>query len=390
MKNLYFLVLIFIFFNSCYTRKRDIDSSTYYKIPIISKINSEKKVLTIKLDSIKLDSIESSLVGNFWINNDTLYFSDFYYNYVYSFDKKGKAIDRFIGRGKGPNEVLDFMHSLVVKDGYCLVSPSNSFVYLFDNNWSKIKQFRIRWDVKSNYKEILKHPNPKEIGPYELRITLPDMVKRWDEDHIAIAISATHPKFNGFFSSDLYYNYSRILALVNLKTEKIDELIGRRSPVYLDQKNIPNFDHYNFDLTEKELMVSFWPDSFIYVINKQDKKATGKFGAAGRNMRLKYPLTQTYEEAERNRRSDWFEYGHYSYLVNEPKTGLIFRGYTKGKGAISDGLQIYNNYQSIGDLDVPIGFKVIGSIGNEIFASVESERESSTLSIYKINLKYEN
>lgn len=383
------LLVLIIIISAC-ENKKDTDCLTYYKVPVLSENAVEKMAVKLLLNRIMLDStIESSFVGDFWINKDTLHFSDLYYNFVYRFNKTGSVIDRHLGRGKGPNEVLDFMHSLPFQDGYCFVSISNSFVYLFDNNWIKEKQFRIHWDVKSKYKEILNHPDPQKIEPYELRMGLPGMVKQWDHNHLVLAISASHPKFNGYFNSSLYYNHSRILALVNTETEKIDELIGRRSPFYLEHTNIPNLDHCIFDLAYRELFVTFWPEPFIYVIDKQSKNAIGKFGKPGRNMRINYPLTQNFEDAEMNRRKDWIEFGHYSYLLNEPKNGLLFRGYTKGGGAISDGLQIYKNYQLIGDFDVPLGFKIIGAIGNELFASCDTEKESSSLYLFKMHLEYE-
>jgi hypothetical protein len=321
------------------------------------------------------------------VDQDTLCFSDLLYNYVYRFNKNGKIVDRHLGRGKGPNEVTDFYHSLGFEKGYCFVSASHNYLYLFDKNWNKINQCQIKWDNKGRYKEVLNHPDPQKIDPYELRITLPDMVRLWDKNHLIMAISATHPKFNGYFNSNLYYQFSRILATVDLNEGKVEDLIGRRSPFYLEKSNIPNFDHYNFDLSEKNLFVSFWADPFIYIIDKASKDCVGKFGNPGKKMKVDYPITKSFKEAEMNRQKDWEEYGHYSYISADSKDDLIFRVYTRGKYAKKDGLQVYRNYQLMGDFDVPKGFKIIGSVNEEILASCESSKEKPSQIIYKVKLE---
>lgn len=389
MKYCFYILILIIIINAC-ENKKDTDCQTYYQVTDISKNNGNVISVRLTLDSLLLDStIESSFMGIFWIANDTLLFSDIFYNYIYRFDKKGSVIDRYLGKGKGPNEVLDFMYSFPLQDGYCFVSASNHFVYLFDKSWKNSRKFRIDWDVKTRFKEILNHPNPQEIEPYELDFGIPDKVKQWDHNHLAVALCASHPKFNGYFNSSLFYNQSRILALVNIETGKIDELVGRRSPFYLYHRNIPNFNHFSFEITGKELLVSFWPDSSIYIIDKSSKAATKKFGKPGRDMRTNYTLTNTFEDAELNLRKDWYEFGYYSYLVYEPKSKFLFRGYTKGKGAKSDGLQVYSDYQLVGDLNVPLGFKIIGSVGDEILASCDIDGNASSFYIYKLHFEYE-
>ncbi len=389
-KNILCLACIYCIINSC-TNKKDLDSKTYYNVPELSK--SRKNIINsiIKIDTIILGSnIESSFKGTFSILNDTIFFSDEYFGYVFRFTKKGTLIDRNIGKGKGPNETLGFNHSNFSNQKYGFLNGYNSNLTFFDKKILKEKEYRIDWQIKRSQKEVLANPIPEIGDSYEFDFGIPNIFKIWDNEHVSIAITASHPKFNGYFDSSLYYNYSRILAIINIYSGKVVKLIGRRSLVYLDKKNIPNFDHFNYEVYENEYFVNFWADEKIYVIDKQSEQAIGKFGLAGKDMNVNYPTTQSYEKAEEKWESDLEIFGYYHYFKYLPFKKLFFRGYTKGEGKKNDGLQIYKGYDLIGDISIPKGLQVIGEIEGAIYAmnTLDSE-ENDGLKMYKIKLDNE-
>lgn len=389
MKIYTFLILL-VSLASC-NNSKDIDSATYYDVKDLSKANKNKNIISIKIDTISIDqSIETSLVGEFWTFEKSLYFSDKYFNYIFQFDKDGILIDKYVGKGKGPNEVVGFNYAVPTSDGFSLLFGGNNSLSFFDKNWNKTAGFRINWDIKSLKKEILENPQPNETGAYEFDYGLPDIIKPWDENHMAIAITASHPKFNGYFNSSLYYNQSRILAIVNNKTGKVVKLIGRRSPYYLLHSNLPNFDHFNYEIISNNVFVNFWADHSIYIIDKKDGLAIGKFGSPGKNMKINYPITKSYEEAENQRATDEFNFGYYHYLKYLPEENLLLRGYTKGKGTTTDGLQIYKNYTLIGDIEIPKGLKIIGFIDHYFYGyQLEPNEKDQNLRFFKIKFSYE-
>ena len=387
---IYIIITCLICLVSC-NSKNDIDARTYYDVESISKTYESKEIINIQIDTININSsIETSLIGDFWVFEKSLYFSDKYFNYIFKFNSNGVLTNRYVGKGNGPNEVIGFNYAIPTFNGFSLLFGGNNSVYPFDKNWNKVSGFRINWDIKTTRKEILENPDPAASGAYEFDYGIPGIFKTWDSEHVAIAITASHPKFNGYFDTSLYYNQSRILALVNQKTGKVDKLLGRRPPFYLSHANLPNFDHFNYEIISNDLFVNFWADPFIYTINKKSGLATGKFGRAGRGMKLNYPTTQTYEGAEEQRVENQTNFGYYHYLRYLPEGNLLLRGYTKGKGTTTDGLQIYKDFALVGDINVPKGLKIIGDIDGNIFGSqLELKDDDENLKIFKIKFIYE-
>lgn len=372
--------------------KLDIASSDYYDVPNLSTNNNYKKVKKIEINSSKMDStISSSFVGNLWVNDNSLYFSDSYFNYVFHLDANGNHINTFLGRGEGPNEISD-LDDIVANDNgsYTVLNTSSSSIYNFDKDWKRINKVHIDFGMKRSYKEVIDNPEPSLPESYELETGYNDIMMNWDDKYVAMSVSASHPSFNGYFKSDLFYNHSRVLALIDKKTGMIEEFIGRRPPIYLEKQNIPSFNHFKFETDIKNAYLSFMPDPNIYVIDKTTKLAIGKFGAPGKDMKINYRLTDNYEQAQKNEIEDLTIYGYYSSIKLIPEENLVFRTYTRGQGSTNDGLQIYKNYNLIGDVTVPKGFKIIGKIDDDYIGATSKEISEEEVLIYKIKFNYED
>lgn len=392
MKNIILILSVFCLFEAC---SRDRNSKEFYAVKHLEEKAENAYRAKIELQRIAIDStLEWSQAGHFCIHDTTLYFSDFFFGYLYLFDTTGKILDRQVGFGKGPNEVPSYMYTVPLGSNYALIAPSNSYIYLYTNSGQKISETSIDWKVSAaEAPEIIASPDPKNHLSYEFDFGIDQIVQPWSDKEVAIGLTASLTKFNGYFNSDLYYNYSRILGIIDCQTGKIIRLIGRRSPLYLEKKNIPNFDHFCFEVTPDTYLVSFYADPKIYVIDKQKDKPLYTFGSSGRNMNTDYPLTDTYEEAEMQLDNHHKDYGYYHYLVYDPLNKMTFRGYKKGGNQSSDGLQVYKNTILIADIDVPKGFKVIGPLGRSFYASIntdESEGPSDEyLSFYRFTIKQE-
>ena len=369
------------------SKKKDISSKEYYNIPHYNEKKDQGTSLT--MFPILIDStIESSGVGNFWIREDSLYYSDLYSCIVYKIRTDGTIIDRQVGSGRGPNEVISADYSIPFKNSYLLVSSSNSSMYTFSSKGQKISDVIIDWKVsRAEASDIMQNPDPTSYPGYELDFGIDGIVQPWDEKRIAVGLTAAINKFNGYFNSKLYYSHARILAIINTESGKIEKIIGRRSPVYLQHTNIPNFDHFCFDVQKDKVFVNFWPDPNIYVIDKNKDKALYSFGTPGRNMNTKYPLTQTYEEAEMQRENDQQSFGHYHQLKFDLSTGYLFRVYSRGGDSSTEGLQIYKDNVLLADVDVPIGFKVIGNINHKFYAQIDDDTQEAPLKVYQFSFK---
>ena len=96
MKFIYILPFIAISFVACnQSNKVEVDAKTYYDVPDFSKQSSDQKIINIKLDTFYIENdIESSYLGHFWIHDNSLYFSDTHFGYVYRIDKDGNVTER--------------------------------------------------------------------------------------------------------------------------------------------------------------------------------------------------------------------------------------------------------------------------------------------------------
>jgi len=389
------LLLIFSFaFFSCSSEKAKLDmaSSDYYDVPNLGTNNNYKKVKKIALNSSKMDStISTSFVGNLWVNDNSLYFSDSHFNYVFHLDANGNLINTFLGRGEGPNEITD-LDDIVANDNgsYTVLNSSSASIYNFDKHWSRINKVQIDFAMKRSYQDVMDNPEPSLPESYELETGYDDIMMNWDDKYVAMSVNASHPTFNGYFKSNLFYNHSRVLALIDKKTGVIEAFLGRRPPIYLEKQNIPSFNHFKFETDTKNAYLSFMPDSNIYVIDKITKLAIGKFGTPGKNMKTNYRLTDNFEQAQDNEVEDFTVYGYYSNIKLIPDEDLIFKTYTRGEGAINDGLQIYKSYNLIGDVNVPKGFKIIGKIDDDYIGTISKENSDEEVLIYKIKFNYED
>jgi hypothetical protein len=395
MKKILLLFIAYISFYSCVRNKKNIESNAqqYYDVQSLEDGNNINSIIDLKIDTIIIaNNIPTSFVGDFWVDNKAIYFSDKYFNYVFEFDLNGELANTFLGKGDGPKEIPDLDDIIPLQNGdFAVLSSSTSSIYYFDSRWTIIERNVIDFEINRSREEVLKEPKPSISDPYELETGYDGILKNWNKNYLAIGMNASHPKFNGYFNSDFFYNFSRIIGLINKKTGKIEKLVGRRSPIFLEKKNIPNFNHFSFEIDDNYLYVSFYSDSVIYVIDKKTELAMGKFGKSGLNMRTNYLLTDTYEEALNNEISDLQNFGYYKDLKLIPEENLIFRSYTKGSNSTTDGLQVYKDFNLIADLKVPVGFKIIGKVKNYFIATVKDpeENDEETLKFFKVTFIYE-
>ncbi len=374
-------------------KQKDLGSVAYYNVPDLTKKAQVRKIASFNLDTLALaPNIETSYIGSFWVSNNALYYTDTQFMYVYQFDLKHNTATKFIGQGGGPNEVSSQIGDVVFNaatNSYNVFMPQTGVVYSFNTNWEKQSKFVIDHNITRGYSDILENPNPRLADSYEVANQYDAILKPWDSSYVAIAIEAAHPKFNGYYNSELYYNYSRILGLVNLQTGKIEQLIGRRSPYYLKNKSLPIFDHFNYDTFGNTVFVDFMIGKDIYVLDKQTGLAVGKFGEAAKDMNTNYKTTHSYEEGDDLHYQHRITYGYYTSLKYLPEQDMLFRSYYKGKHTDFDGLQIYKDYTLLGDLNVPKGFKIIGFIDDAYIGTIQNE-DQNDFEIFKIKFNYDD
>ena len=383
-KNIFLIIIIIIIIISVFSCKKDIKIS-------FNNLSSKRIILkSIKLDSINYSEIKSSLSGFLEIRNDSIYFIDKRFGFIFSFDSIGVFHSKKMGQGKGPDEIntayIDGFTSLVNGDRFFLGSSFDVHVHNSESDRKYI--FSMGWKGNQNVKKVRlnKNPDPKEFALYTLDYE--NLILRPDShNNIFIPIYGENDKFNGF-SNKKYYLDGRILAKLNLKSKKIEKILGRRSKKYLDYKYIGQHAYFSYDIDKKDnFYISHEIDSLIYVYNK-DYVLKYTFGNKGINMDTDYYEVPFFNIKEV--RKAFFDSkpkkGWYGFVEYIDDYDLFFRSYKKNKKSKFDGLQIYKNNQLISDINVPKGFRVIGNIENVFYSDVLVENDTILKSYYfKLN-----
>ncbi|MFP4022934.1 MAG: hypothetical protein ACLFVR_00295 [Thiohalospira sp.] len=378
IKKIFFIFLLLTFIACCNRvskEKSEID------------ITSEKQILvkTIKLDTLHLDKIESSYLGSLRVIDDSLFFIDNRFCWVYSFDTTGRFFSRFLGQGKGPKELpTGFIDAYSFINGCQHLFIGSSWdCHLYNEDWEREKSYTINWKIEHSNEEMLKNPEPDMPGLYSLM---------WDKlrvksynNYVYLPIESQHPTFNMVVSEN-YFKNARILAKMNYKTGVVEELLGKRSPVYQEYKNLGHFSYFSYDMDKKgNFYISFEPDSLIYKFNHQFKPLK-TFGFAGREMKIDYSETKLIEQFKKLFHSERKTHGYYTWIEYIDETDLLFRAYQKGEHAATDGLQIYQDGVLIADVNVPKGMYIEGYIEPWYYSNAIIDEMNETMEVYRFKL----
>jgi hypothetical protein len=311
-------------------------------------------------------------------------FNDLFFGYLFQFEKNLILLSKHFGLGKNSNELIgaDYITYSTITDKYYVLSSKTGVIAVINSKFQKEKEFEINYNIKRSREEVISNPLAHLMDSYEIDYGYDALLNVFDENHIAIAVTSSHPKFNGYYNSKYYYENSRVIALINIEDEYIDRLIGRRPPLFL-KKQLPNYDHFNYQVANDNIYLNFFPEATIYKIDKNADTLMEAIGVKGKEMKTDYVATSTYKEAYKRELQDYTQYSFYNSLYVNGK--FIFRGYTKN-GLKKDGMQIYKNQQLLADLDFPKGYKIIGKIDNYYYASKISIKRKEDMTLLKIKI----
>ncbi|MDO5979426.1 hypothetical protein [Flavivirga spongiicola] len=374
------------------------DSSKPFEDFFNTTVSTEKELgYAVEIEKIALDHIESSsYIGEIGYLKDNIAFVDYRFCWVFLFDYEGNLIDKKIGHGKGPNELFIGRISgfSFLSNGQSLFHEASNRVFVFDNNWKKIKETRINWKGSQKYGKArnIKRPSAKEPIIYS-----PDFgnlkFKNFNKK-CYFPIYSEHSNFNGLMGGYKYYKEGRILAeldLSNYSDINILRLLGRRTPELLNYSYLPHHSTFNFDIDSKGFFyIAHEIDSLIYVYD-HDFNIKYAFGVEGENMdtnykELKKHDVKKFRELFFNDRPKRGYYSDIKVFESNDQNLLVFRSYRKSISSAYDGLQIYKNKKLIVDTEVPKGFEVKYYKNGFYYSNGTIEEEEEKISFYKLKL----
>ena len=349
----------------------------------------------LKIDTILVKHPNTSYQGFFEYGENGLYFFDKLFATVSQFGNTGDYKQSYLGKGQGPREVPDIQNYLKIKDMHYIFSGYS--IYVYDQNWERIKSKTINWNPEKSIKELEDNPKPTYRGIYEVKY-FGNKYGLLEDKYIIFNIESTHPKFNGFFTnvSKEYYTTAKVFAKMDLENTTVEELIGNYSSLYVTNNSIPNFDFQHYDIGKDSIFTGFEADSLIYVYDKQFNIQYA-FGRSGKGIKQSYTKTHTYEEAMKIFHKEHIANGFYDDIKYFPETSFLFRCYTTGAnrpevewtehGSNPRRMQIYQGNTLIADVTVPYQFKVIGFDGTYYYADGYIDEKKEQLGFYKFSLK---
>ena len=354
----------------------------------ISPSGNKKKIEynNINLDSISFQSIESSYVGFAKIVSKSIYFIDQKFRYVFDFDEDGILQARYLGFGRGPNEInaskIEGYENLN-GNTHVFIGDDN-FCHLYENNFLKKESFLMDYVYKST---MLNRKDIKPENPAIYTLTYRKLITRSYKNNLYFTVYSEHPYFNFITTPKEYFRNCRIIAKMNLSNGKIDGLLGRYSPKYLRDDACKQISLTNFDISEKgDFYVAQEADSLIYVYNS-NFDIIKSFGFNGENICWPKHKLQSVNDFKKFANTDRKKYGYFTWIEYIDEKGMLFRSYKRGKNSVNDGLQIYEDGILIGDVDVPKNFKVIGYIPPYYYSNIFIDEENEKMSIYKFKLE---
>jgi len=366
-----------ICFYSCKSEKKSDYSTAKNKSEKLIKFND------VAIDSIQLDSINTSYVGEIYIKDNSLYFLDSRFCFLHEFQKDGSIVHSYIGQGSGKNElpVKNVTFFSFLPNGGSFFMGTGYDCYIFNEKFERINDYAVNWRPTHTYEELLDKPDPSLPEMYSL--VYGGKVRAHGDDLI-FPIVSQHQAYNPTMKT--YAAEARIFASMSLKNGYIKDIYGGFPPFFSKNFDFMVFGFPIFDIDQKNnYKVSFGADSLIYEIddNMNVKKS---FGFQGRNMKTEFKNTSDMELFNSNYHEQSKLNGHYTFLEFFENKDLLFRGYSKGIGEASDGLQIYKDNVLIADIDVPRGFRMSGIIDNEVYSNAFIDQSKNAIKIYKFKL----
>lgn len=336
----------------------------------------ELRYTELSIDTICLDSaFATSYNGQFEVDGEDIYFIDRLFCWIYRLAPDGTLKRRYLGQGRSNREIPVRMIDgyAIAGDGTQILMGGTRELYLYDTTFSL--QHRCRLVSPERERGL---PLCEQAFAYSLAYA--NLTPRLVGDKLFLNITAGSRDFNP--SHFDYLNRARILMRVDVRTGKIDTLLGRYSPAI---GYMTAFDGFGYDITpEADFYVGYEADSVIYVYDR-NYCVRHAFGRAGRGIENDYLTLESGAGYKTQVREERTRKGYYTSIrcLND----YVFRTYQRNGRASTDGLQIYEGTVLVGDVDVPRGFRVKGYIAPYYYAEGPVDEENESLTLYRFTLE---
>ncbi|MCH8569543.1 MAG: hypothetical protein LAT67_14820 [Balneolales bacterium] len=372
----------------CACTKIDTESSRFFYTESPTT-ETDIRFNSVETGAILLDHVESSLSGFLHVANDSLYFIDYRFAWMYTFDKDGNLHERRLGIGQGPSEIPNSgitFYSQKPNGGHIFVGSSYDY-YVFNRDLERTQSSIIRFRQEQPVEYLLRNPTPEDQRSYNLAYMISDM--RSTNDYVFLPLLGGLPGDTDFhLNSDLYADQARLFAQKHIESGDVERIFGRLSPIFSDRPEIRHFSVPFFDLISDDILaVTFGADSLIHHFD-MDFRHIKSYGVSGSNMYTNYTASNanSANEFARHLNDAWSSEGVYTSLRYVPERDFLFRSYSRGNDN-GFGIQVYDNGVLVADIDMPELVKISGYISPWFYTSAVINEMEETKTVYRFKLE---
>ena len=351
-------------------------------------VHKGKRLMTHQLslvDSVMVDADATSGRGNFFMVDSFVYFADCYYMALYQYKQDGTFVKRHFGKGQGPNELVSFMYSYPIKDsgGECfLIDPSNIMFSYNTDDYQLKKRGRLDFGWENVDKDNYDSPsvyNIMEMSDFGINMIALN-------DTLALMPVSFVDRLLGEVSVDRYHK-GHVLAELNLRTMKVEKVVGKLPKIYLD-KPTPLFEFFQYDMSGDTLFVNHAVDSLIYVYKYPDQLL---YTMGYEVEKVNRDYTVGYEYDMKTFTGDLKKVGSNIGLSYVPEENLLFKTVLEGFSNRKTHLQAYKGSNLVLEAEMPPFFKFLGYKNGIVYGvrmlPLETEDEYMYFIFYQYKLE---
>lgn len=343
---------------------------------------AEISVTSLSVDTLWLDTVPTSYMIESGVCDDYLYVVDKKLCVLYRYEPTGRLRDKKLGVGHARNEteVGQVYGCCMLDGGGILLSNSSGWYYSYDKDFLFKDHFFISYNGRKDKNQVdesifldplyYSHGSDMHFRSYGDCIYC-TMHGVWVYDYID--------------GTELYLDKAAHIMEVDLGKHGFGRLLAFGYPESYYDKPLTKtlFAQLNFDIADNgDFYVSFEADSLMYRYD-HDYNQLACFGFAGRDMDLNYLRWDSYDQPWKERLAERMSRGFYNAVEYVDETGLLFRSYRKGGGSVTDGLQVYRDGVLVGDVDVPLGFRMAGYVAPYYYSYVVPDEEGERLYMFR-------
>lgn len=343
---------------------------------------ADVEVSAVDVDTLWLDTVPTSYMIESGVYDDYLYVVDKKLCVVYRYESTGRLRDKKLGKGHARNETEagDVYGCCMLGGGGILLNNSSGWHYVYDKDFLFKDQFFISYNGRKDKDKV----DETAFSDPVYYVHGSDMHFRSHGDKI---YSTVHELwgYNYLEDTELYLDKAAHIREVDLGKHGFGRLLAFGYPESYYDKPLTKtlFSQLAFDIADNgDFYVSFEADSLVYRYD-HDYNQLACFGFAGRDMDLNYLRWDSYDQPWKERLAERMSRGFYNAVEYVDETGLLFRSYQKGGGSVTDGLQVYRDGVLVGDVDVPLGFRMAGYVEPYYYSYVVPDEEGERLYMFR-------